>query len=243
MSNRNPLITIATVTFNCATSLEETILSIINQTYPFVEYIIIDGGSTDGTVDIIKKYQSKISYYISEPDRGIYDAMNKAIKVACGDFILFMGADDHLISYKILEYVAEKFDANDTKIYYGDVFRPFKNDIYRGKFNRYKLAIMNIPHQGIFYPKKIYKGNLYNIQYWLLADYCYNIRLYAQYRFEYLGITISYYNDKGSSAIYTDEKFKNDRRSIIIHHLGLFPYYFACLHKILRYIYFKVIHK
>ena len=73
----NPLITVVTVVFNDVQHIEDTILSVVNQTYPNIEYIIIDGGSTDGTIDIIKKYEERIAYWVSEPDKGIYDAMNK----------------------------------------------------------------------------------------------------------------------------------------------------------------------
>lgn len=104
-NNKYPKITIITVSYNAVSTLEETILSVTNQTYSNIEYIVIDGDSSDGTVEIIKKYQSKIAYWISEPDRGIYDAMNKGIDVASGDWILFLNCGDLLYTPSTIEQV------------------------------------------------------------------------------------------------------------------------------------------
>ena len=90
----NPLISVVTVSYNAVSTIEQTIISVLNQMYSNIEYIIIDGGSTDGTVDIIKRYDDKIAYWRSEPDRGIYDAMNKGILQAKGEWIYFIGASD-----------------------------------------------------------------------------------------------------------------------------------------------------
>ena len=95
----SPLITVVTVVFNDVQHIEETILSVVNQTYPNIEYIIIDGCSTDGTVDIIKKYEERIAYWVSEPDQGIYDAMNKGIQKATGEWINFYCCPINSIKY------------------------------------------------------------------------------------------------------------------------------------------------
>lgn len=90
-------ITVITVVYNGIDYIEDTILSVINQDYSNIEYIIIDGKSDDGTMDIVEKYATKISYWVSESDNGIYDAMNKGIKVATGDWIIFMNCGDYFL--------------------------------------------------------------------------------------------------------------------------------------------------
>ncbi|NJL12522.1 MAG: glycosyltransferase [Microscillaceae bacterium] len=96
-----PKISIVTPSYNQGQYIEEAILSVIGQNYPNLEYIIIDGGSTDNTIEIIKKYEKHITYWVSEKDKGIYDAMNKGIDVATGEWIYFLGTDD-LLSDNIL---------------------------------------------------------------------------------------------------------------------------------------------
>lgn len=107
----NPLVSIITVVYNGVKSLEQAILSVINQTYQNIEFIIIDGGSTDGTLDIIKKYEDKIAYWVSEPDMGIYDAMNKGIKASKADLYLILNCDDVLLPDGVVKLV----QSNDNK--------------------------------------------------------------------------------------------------------------------------------
>jgi glycosyltransferase involved in cell wall biosynthesis len=89
-----PLVTVITVCFNCKSDIEKTIKSVLEQTYDNIEYLIIDGGSTDGTVDVIKTYSDRLAYWVSEPDRGIYDAMNKGLQKAAGEWVNFMNVGD-----------------------------------------------------------------------------------------------------------------------------------------------------
>jgi glycosyltransferase involved in cell wall biosynthesis len=103
---KQPLVSVITSSFNAVKTIEQTINSVINQSYPIIEYIIIDGGSTDGTLEVLKKYNDKITYWISEPDTGIYNAWNKALKVAKGDWIAFLGADDIYYSDAIEKYIS-----------------------------------------------------------------------------------------------------------------------------------------
>ena len=114
----NPLISVVTVSYNAVSTIEQTIISVLNQMYSNIEYIIIDGGSTDGTVDIIKRYDDKIAYWRSEPDRGIYDAMNKGILQAKGEWIYFIGASDLLLKNSFQTIFSGKIDA---EVIYGDI--------------------------------------------------------------------------------------------------------------------------
>ncbi len=114
-----PFISIVTVTFNAKNVLESTIQSIVNQTCTNYEYLIIDGGSTDGTLDIIRQYQPHIDYWISEPDKGLYDAMNKGLQAARGKYVWFMNAGDRIYAPDTLARMVETCPP-DADIYYGD---------------------------------------------------------------------------------------------------------------------------
>lgn len=193
-----PLITVVTVVFNGQIALEETILSVINQKYENIEYIIIDGGSSDGTLDIIKKYDSKIDYWISEKDSGIYDAMNKAITIASGDWLIFIGSDDELI-ISIDSLVNKMID--HKSVYYGDVILKKTKLVSGGKFNKYKIMQRNICHQAIFYPRYVYFSNFYDVNVGMLADYKYNLMLFGRdINFKYVPVTISCFNEEGLSS-------------------------------------------
>lgn len=160
----NPLITVVTVVYNGEKFLEETILSVINQTYDNVEYIIIDGGSTDGTLDIIKKYEHAIDYWVSEKDEGIYDAMNKGCELAIGKGLNFLNAGDVYLGDVIPDDPVFPL-AIPYKIKYSRL-------ILNGRLGNFKMG-MPLSHQAIFYENK---KVLYDLTYTIAADYKYTIQ-------------------------------------------------------------------
>lgn len=113
-----PKLSIITIVYNNVRDIERTMLSVLNQTYLNVEYIVVDGRSTDGTVQVIEKYRDRLSCFVSEPDKGIYDAMNKGLALATGDYVLFMNSGDEIYAPDTVSLV---FDSQrDADIYYGE---------------------------------------------------------------------------------------------------------------------------
>jgi len=177
-----PLISIITVIYNGAATFERTIQSVIGQTYPRFEYIIVDGGSTDGTLAIIDTYRSHIAKFVSEADKGVYDAMNKGITMASGDWLFFLGADDILYDNEVLASVAGAFGglASPLGLLYGNVVGPSYKGVYDGAFTFEKLLSKNISHQAIFYTRKLFdRIGHYNLRYKAYADWDFNIRCFA----------------------------------------------------------------
>ncbi|HRP58868.1 MAG TPA: glycosyltransferase family 2 protein, partial [Vicingus sp.] len=118
----NPKVSIITVCYNSEKTIEDTIKSVANQSYPNIEYIVIDGGSTDNTLAIIDKYKDKISTVISEKDHGIYDAINKGIKLATGDIIANLNSDDFYIDSDVITDVVATFENEKTDTLYADLY-------------------------------------------------------------------------------------------------------------------------
>ena len=196
-TNKNiPLVTIVTAIFNGEKYLEETIESVLNQTYKNIEYIIIDGGSTDKTLDIIKKYESKIDYWVSEKDKGIYDAWNKAIKVSNGEWISFLGADDILNSNAIELYIA-KILAEKKEIEYisskvllcTNDKKPLRTIGTAWNWNSFS-KYMNVAHVGSLHNKSIYsKYGLYDINFKICADYELLLRANKDLKSSFIDVT------------------------------------------------------
>ena len=166
-----PLITVVTVVFNGKDFIEETINSVLRQKYDNVEYIVIDGGSTDGTVDLIKKYENQIDYWVSETDDGLYFAMNKGLSLAMGDWINYMNCGDSFFSDKSIN---EIFKLKRNGVLYGDVMFHFnsKNTIHvKAKSLDHFWRGMQFVHQTAFVPVSIMREFPFDTNYKFGSDY------------------------------------------------------------------------
>ena len=217
-----PLISIITVVFNGDKILEETIKNVISQTYPDIEYIVIDGGSTDGTLEVIRNYEHSIHYWLSEKDHGIYDAMNKAIDFASGELIFFLNAGDTLFKANTVENIAKIYEPNYSV--YGNVLFNQSQKIYNGKFSKLKLLHKNICHQSIFYNNHFLKKNKFDLHYSILADYAINIKLFGEKSPKYVDIIVANYDQNGKSSWEVDLLFRKDKEILIKDNFGLFYY-------------------
>lgn len=155
----NPKISVITVTYNTEDMIRATIDSVINQTYEMIEYIIIDGFSTDQTVQIIQSYRDMLSYFVSEKDGGIYDAMNKGLRVATGDWIIFLNAGDIFYSHDIIESISHSMDKNIDLIYGPIVLNHYNGYVVKPKkfilFNLLFWGTGTLCHQSMFVRRSI----------------------------------------------------------------------------------------
>lgn len=175
-------VSIITVVKNAIDTLGDTLKSIYSQTYPNIEHIVIDGVSTDGTVELIEKHSDKISYFICEPDTGLYNAMNKGITAASGDLLFFLNGDDEIYENTTIEKIVKTFRKTNADIVYGDLVAVNKEEkteeIQTGDMTD-KFFWMNqcLCHQVIFYKSELFKKyGFYDEKYKIAADYDFNLR-------------------------------------------------------------------
>lgn len=207
MKKQYPKISIITASYNQGHRIEETFKNVQLQKYPNLEYIVIDGASTDNTIDVIKEYKDLISYWISEPDTGVYNAMNKGIAKATGDYIYFLNIGDSFYSSGVLLKVGEfacKF--KDADLLYGDAWLRYSSgkiekraSNYISKLNLYQKMIC---HQTLFAKRKLFIENGgFDEQYKIKADYDWMLRnLFKGATHKYLNFDICYYEVEGMSA-------------------------------------------
>ena len=215
-SSGGPLISVIQPTFNAAEVLEPSIRSVLGQSYPHVEYLVLDGGSTDGTVDLLRRHEDRLDYWASEPDRGIYDAMSKGVEQARGDWLYFLGADDLL--HDVLHQLVPRF-RHRNGIYYGDVLMaPRQNRIYDGPFPWHRLILRNLSQQAVFYPREVFSHYRFNLAYRVCADYDLNLRLWADRRFRpcYLPVVVATFNDEqGVSSQLRPDAFEEHKAALV----------------------------
>lgn len=205
-----PWVSVVTVCFNAERAIELTMRSVLNQTYSFIEYIIIDGASTDRTQNIIRQIAplfEKKNYrfhYISEPDKGIYDAMNKGIGMACGEWINFMNAGDYFYEPNVISRIFERPVSAECSVLYGDTILnlDFGEVEMRPKPLDYLQKKMAFCHQSAFVRTKEMKLRPFNMRYQLAADYDFFYHCYLQKKkFEYQAFPVAVFeSEKGASS-------------------------------------------
>ncbi len=212
-----PLISVVTVVLNGRQTLERCVKSVISQTYSSIEYIVVDGGSKDGTMDIIKQYDKAIDYWVSEKDNGLYHAMNKAVLFCTGDYILYLNADDELYNSQTMEKVANNV-TKDIDIFYGNILvedkyceeyiqlgREFSlNDIKKEK---------KPPHPAFFVRSSLLKENPFNEKCRIASDYDLMCRLFRKHlKMKYINEIISIFHTGGLSSLF----FRTNRENAVI---------------------------
>lgn len=236
----NHRISVVTVVYNAGNIILDTLTSLREQTFKDFELLIIDGKSSDDTLEIVEGMRDSFSSLriLSEPDKGIYDAMNKGIALSEGDYVYFLNAGDVLYDANVFQQVVHFFDG--SSVVYGDAYTHSASGgitEYRcGFFTKYRLALTNICHQAIFYPSCILKQECYNLSYRLFADYELNMKLWRKTAFVYSGIPIITYEGGGVSDIEVDKQFRADRRGIVYKYLGIDAWLFIIIKKMCRLI-------
>ena len=223
----NPKISVVTVCFNAVEGVEKTILSVINQTYPDIEYIIIDGGSTDGTVDVIKKYADHISYWVSEPDKGIYDAMNKGIKAATGEWINFMNAGDCFVNSMVVQQMVGEIDSG-IRILRGNIIRVYSNfkikavGVTKQDPGLIDMFDNTFHHQACFVQRSLFNDyGLYSTEYELCSDWKFFFECVVSHgvKSKYVDLSVAYFAMDGASS-YRSFTYQKERENYLLNKYG-----------------------
>lgn len=210
---KQPVISIVTICYNSASGIEETICSVLSQDYPHKDYVIIDGGSTDGTQEIVEKYRAQLGYFKSEPDEGISDAFNKGVAAAKGDLIVMINSDDKMLP-GALRAVAEAYDGR-TDVYRGNVVIVNEKSNFRGRevpSMKFPLAPLRIhcAHQGTFITPGAYERyGGYDKKFRYMMDFDLLTRFYQRgASFKYVDTDIAEFRLGGvSGAAYHKKKY------------------------------------
>jgi len=201
-------ISVVIVCYNSVKTIEQAICSVVGQSCSEMEFIVIDGKSTDGTVKIIEKYKDRITYGVSEADEGIYDAMNKGIMQASGDYIYFLGADDCLLDFNVMERVSRYLRQHkDVDVLCGrvwaidDGFSGLQRILGRKLEKEAVLSGEISPHQGMFVKTSLLKSSRFDLHYKIAADYAFFLRAFLMgKKFVFVDEIIAFYSLNGQSS-------------------------------------------
>lgn len=228
--NALPKVSIVIATFNAMVHLPECLSSIQRLGRTDLEIVIVDGGSTDGTVEYVRSLEWPYLRWVSEKDKGIYDALNKGARMAKGTWVQFLGSDDRLLEgfSTLADQLSDPdtiYYANSEEWYYGDTKPDYI--LLGGKFSNYRIAKYPVNHQAIVYPTKIFATHSYNLKYRIFADYALNIQLWGnrQYKKRYVPLYIASYNMNGFSSTMRDMEFRADKPALVRQHLGWLVYW------------------
>ncbi|MCD6062601.1 MAG: glycosyl transferase, family 2 [Flavipsychrobacter sp.] len=230
-----PKISVIIPVFNGEDTIEAAVLSVVTQTHGNIELLVMDGGSKDGTVPtLVRLSQTYAFQFVSEKDKGVYDAMNKGITRATGDWIFFLGADDVLYDEDVFKdiFSGHTVDIENLDIVYGDVLLKNQNKIYGGAFNRWRILSQNISHQAIFYKSVLFQHHgHYDLTYPILADYVFNLKLFAgkQFRAQHINKIVTIFAEEGLSSTKRDLAFKRDRANLIRRQYSLLHYLYGAV--------------
>lgn len=224
-------------TYNSAEKLVITLNSLKQLCNQQVEILVIDGASTDNTSQVCKQYSQYITYFVSEKDDGIYDAMNKGIQLSHGEYLYFIGAGDEflLCHNEVIRYL----DGNADFIY-GNCFFKVKKIIYNGKYTQWKIANSNICHQAIFYNRNLFKiFGSYNTNYRYLADWWMNIQCFADRNVskKYINVIVANYEEGGFSHNPKETTFFKERDNYIYEHYDKYVAFLVFIRRKLAVLY------
>ncbi len=224
-TDNKPFFSIIIPTYNSAGTIAACIESIVQQSFQNIEVLIMDGLSTDSTIEILDEFAQRLPglKIYQEKDEGIYDAMNKGIDSANGQYLYFIGSDDTLYDKHVLDNIYKLLTATQPKVLYGNVRMQGSNQwvedglIHAGEFDLKRLLSHNISHQAIFYHRSVFdKLGKYNTKYPVFADYDLNLRCFANYPFAYTDTIIANFKVGGASTALADPAFENNKLKNII---------------------------
>jgi len=205
-----PVFSIIIPAYNAAKTMARALESILAQRFIDYEVLIMDGISTDGTLEIVKDFKDSRIKIFSERDNGVYDAMNKGIERSTGTWLYFLGGDDFLFNNDVLSQVTFHINSKKVDVVYGDVNSTRFGGLYDGKFDEAKIRIKNICHQAIFFKKSVFsKVGLFDISFKAHGDWDHNFKWFFDdsIKKEYISLTIAEYADGGLSSVSGDLKF------------------------------------